>query len=48
MLNKIFYSLHHCIQNGTGAHPASYPIGTRGSSHWGKAAGALSWPLTSI
>jgi hypothetical protein len=26
------FSLHHRIQNGTGAHPASYPRGTRGSS----------------
>jgi hypothetical protein len=23
---------HHRIQNGSGAHPASYPMGTRGSS----------------
>jgi hypothetical protein len=22
------YSLHHCIQNGSGAHPASCPVGT--------------------
>jgi hypothetical protein len=27
------FSLHHCIQNGSGAHPASYPMGTRGSFH---------------
>jgi hypothetical protein len=25
------FSLHHCVQNGSGAHPASYPAGTRGS-----------------
>jgi hypothetical protein len=25
------FSLHHRVQNGSGAHPASYPIGTRGS-----------------
>jgi hypothetical protein len=25
------FSLHHCVQNGSGAHPASYPTGTRGS-----------------
>jgi hypothetical protein len=25
------FSLHHCVQNGFGAHPASYPMGTRGS-----------------
>jgi hypothetical protein len=26
------FSLHHCIQNGSGAHPASYPVGTRALS----------------
>jgi hypothetical protein len=26
------FSLHHRVQNGCGAHPASYPMGTRGSS----------------
>jgi hypothetical protein len=25
------FSLHHRIPTGSGAHPASYPIGTRGS-----------------
>jgi hypothetical protein len=25
------FSLHHRVQNGSGAHPASYPVGTRGS-----------------
>jgi hypothetical protein len=30
------------------AHPASYPMGTRGSFCGDKAAGAWSWPLTSI
>jgi hypothetical protein len=34
------FSLHHRVQNGSGAHPASYPMGTRGSSPGGKAAGA--------
>jgi hypothetical protein len=24
------FSLHHRIQNGSGAHLASYPMGTRG------------------
>jgi hypothetical protein len=24
------FSLHHSIQNGSGAHPASYPMGTGG------------------
>jgi hypothetical protein len=42
------FSLHHLVQNGSGAHPASYPIGTRGSFPGDKAAGAWSWPLTSI
>jgi hypothetical protein len=34
------FSLHHCAQNGSGTHPASYPMGTRGSFPGGKAAGA--------
>jgi hypothetical protein len=34
------FSLHHCVQNGSGAHPASYPMGTRGYFPAGKAAGA--------
>jgi hypothetical protein len=42
------YSLHHRVQNGSGAHPASYPIGTRGSYLGGKAAGTWSWPLTLV
>jgi hypothetical protein len=25
------FSLHHRVQNGCGAHTASYPVGTRGS-----------------
>jgi hypothetical protein len=33
-------SLHYRVQNGSGAHPASYPMGTRGSFPGGKAAGA--------
>jgi hypothetical protein len=28
------------VQNGSGAHPASYPMGTRGSFLGGKAVGA--------
>jgi hypothetical protein len=31
-------SLHHRVQDGPGAHPASYPMGTRGSFPGGKAA----------
>jgi len=42
------FSLHHRIQNGSGAHPASYPMGTRGSFPAGKAAGPWSWQPTSI
>jgi hypothetical protein len=34
------FSLHHRVQNGSGAHPASYPMGTRSSFTGGKAAGA--------
>jgi len=31
-----------------GTHPASYPMGTRGSFPGGKATGAWIWPLTSV
>jgi hypothetical protein len=34
------FSLHHRVQNGSEAHPVSYPMGTRGSFAVGKAAGA--------
>jgi hypothetical protein len=34
------FSLHHRVQDGSGAHPASYPMDTRGSFRGGKAAGA--------
>jgi hypothetical protein len=34
------FFLHHRVQNGSGAHPASYPMGTRDSFPGGKAAGA--------
>jgi hypothetical protein len=37
----------HRVQTGSGARPSSYPMGTKGSPA-GKAAGAWSWPLTSI
>jgi hypothetical protein len=33
------FSLHHRVQNGSGAHLASYPMGIRGSFLGGKAAG---------
>jgi hypothetical protein len=42
------FSLLHSIQTSSGAHPASYPVGTRGSFSSRKVAGAWSWPLTSI
>jgi len=32
------FSLNHCIQNSSGAHPASYPMGTGGSFPGSKAA----------
>jgi hypothetical protein len=34
------FSLHHRVHTGSGAHPASYPMGSRGSFPGGKAAGA--------
>jgi hypothetical protein len=36
---KGFFSLH-LVQTGSGAHPASYPVGTRDSFLGGKAPGA--------
>jgi hypothetical protein len=33
------FSLHHCVQNGSGVHPPSYPTGTGSSFPGGKAAG---------
>jgi hypothetical protein len=41
-------SLHHRVQTGSEAHPASCTMGIRGSSLRGKPAGAWSWPLISI
>jgi hypothetical protein len=43
--SRIFSS--HVVQTGSGAHPASYPMGTWGSFPGGKAAGEWSWPLVS-
>jgi hypothetical protein len=34
------FSLYHRVQNGSRAHPACYPMGTRGSFPRGKAAEA--------
>jgi hypothetical protein len=42
------FLFHHRVQNGSGAHPASYPMGTRGCFPGGEAAVERSWPLTSI
>jgi hypothetical protein len=32
----VSFSLHYRVQNGSGAQPASYPMGTRGSFPWVK------------
>jgi hypothetical protein len=44
------FALYHRVQTYSGAHPALYPVGTRGSfpGGGGEAAGAWSWPLTYI
>jgi hypothetical protein len=42
------FSLHHHVRNGSGAHPVFYAVGTRGCFPGCRAAGAWSWPLTSI
>jgi hypothetical protein len=34
------FSHHHHVQNDSGAHPVSYPMGTRGSFSGSKAAGS--------
>jgi hypothetical protein len=39
--------LFSCVQNGSGAHPAFYPMDIWGDFPGGKATGAWSWPLTS-
>jgi len=41
-------SHHHRAPTGSGAHPTSFTIGTRGSFPAVKAAGVWSWPLTSV
>jgi hypothetical protein len=35
------FCLHHCVQNGSGAHPVSYSVDTRCSFLGGKAAGGV-------
>jgi len=42
------YTYTHIHQNGSRAHPASYPLGTWGSFPGDKAVEAWSWRLTSI
>jgi len=42
------FTLQHHVQTGSGAHPAFYPVGSRGLFPGGKAARAWSWPLTSM
>jgi hypothetical protein len=45
----LFYlTVSFCEFSFLWAHPASYPMGTRGYFPGGKAAGAWSWGLTSI
>jgi hypothetical protein len=39
-------SLLHSVKTGSGAHLASYPLGTGGYFSGNKTAGACSWPLT--
>jgi len=43
-----FFSPRHCFQIGSVAHTASCPMGSGGSYPGGKAAGARTWPLTTI
>jgi hypothetical protein len=42
------FFLHQRVQNGSEAHAASCPMCTRASFPGGRAAGAWSWPLTSM
>jgi hypothetical protein len=37
---SVNFYLHHSVQTGSGAHPASYLVGTRGSFPRSKAAGS--------
>jgi hypothetical protein len=41
------YSIRYGVQTETGAHPASYLMGTGSSFPGGKADGARNWPLAS-
>jgi len=42
------FFLHHPVQTGSGAYPASYSMGTTGSFPGSNVPAAWSWPLTSI
>jgi len=42
------FSLHHCVQTGSGSSPDPYPVGNKSSFLGGKAAVARRWPFTSI
>jgi hypothetical protein len=42
------FSLRHRVQTGSAVHPATYPMGIWDSYPGGKAAGAWSWPVSSI
>jgi hypothetical protein len=43
-----YFSHRHRVQTGSGAHPASFPIGTGCSYTGSKSAAALGWPVTSL
>jgi len=45
---RVIVSLRQRVQISSGALPASYPTGTRGSFPGGKATGRWSWSLTFI
>jgi hypothetical protein len=47
-LGQGFFYLCCHVQTGSGAHPASYPVGTGCSFPWGELAMAWGQPLTSI
>jgi hypothetical protein len=42
-----FFFLFHSVYASFVVHPVSYPMGTGGSFHGGKAAGVWSWPFNS-
>jgi len=49
ILYQLGYSLDgQCVQTSSGALPASYPMGTKGSFLKGRMAQTRSWSLTSI